>query len=149
MEESGRIELGNQVRDARVAKGWGKEEAARQAGMSSITWKKVEDGKSVHDTSLAQVLQAVGLGSDSPADTPTPAISVRVPSAVVSNLSDVELEELKAFLTAQAHAKSAEIKARPGRSTPDSESSQVTKANFARAARRGNVKDTYIEGDTQ
>lgn len=58
-----RRRLGKRVAGARIEKGWSKEEAARKAGMSSITWKRVEDGLNVHDTSLATVLRTVGLAT--------------------------------------------------------------------------------------
>lgn len=49
------------VTEARLAKGWGKEEAARQAGISSITWKRIEDAERVQDASLSKALAALGL----------------------------------------------------------------------------------------
>jgi transcriptional regulator with XRE-family HTH domain len=48
------------VRDARLAHGWGKEEAARRAGVSSATWKRVEDGLPVQDHKLNLVAAALG-----------------------------------------------------------------------------------------
>ncbi|MFE5309753.1 hypothetical protein [Isoptericola sp. NPDC056605] len=47
------------VERERIARGWGKEEAARQAGINSITWKRVEDGERVQDASLGKVLAAL------------------------------------------------------------------------------------------
>jgi transcriptional regulator with XRE-family HTH domain len=41
--------LADAVRQARLDRGWSKEEAARRAGISSITWKRVEDGLPVQD----------------------------------------------------------------------------------------------------
>lgn len=54
--------LGRDVQMARVDKGWSKEEAARKAEVSSITWKRVEDGMPVQDAKLGAVLKAVGMG---------------------------------------------------------------------------------------
>jgi len=44
-------------RDQRLSK----EAAARAAGISSITWKRVEDGLSVHDVNLRAVARSLGL----------------------------------------------------------------------------------------
>ncbi len=41
--------LAKAVKDARLERGWSKEDAARHAGISSITWKRVEDGLRVLD----------------------------------------------------------------------------------------------------
>lgn len=49
------------VRERRIELGWSKEQAARSAGISSITWKRVEDGLRVQDAKLAQVFRAIGL----------------------------------------------------------------------------------------
>jgi DNA-binding XRE family transcriptional regulator len=48
-----RDEIAERVRRARVEKGWSKEEAARKAGISAITWKRIEDGLNVHDGKLS------------------------------------------------------------------------------------------------
>ena len=61
MDEDQRFILGDAVRRARLTNGWGKEEAGRRAGVSSITWKRVEDGKTVQDANLAKVLAAAGV----------------------------------------------------------------------------------------
>ena len=61
MDDDERKELGQRVAAARIRMGLGKEGAARDAHVSSITWKKVEDGKSVLDVNLAAVLRVVGL----------------------------------------------------------------------------------------
>lgn len=49
------------VRQARLALGWSKESAARKAGISSITWKRIEDGLSVQEASMAKALKALGV----------------------------------------------------------------------------------------
>jgi transcriptional regulator with XRE-family HTH domain len=54
-------ELGRRVVRARLARGWSKEQAAREARISSITWKRVEDGLGVQDVKRAQVLEVLGL----------------------------------------------------------------------------------------
>lgn len=51
------------VRELRTALGWSKEEAARRAGISSITWKRVEDALVVQDAKLAQVFRALNINS--------------------------------------------------------------------------------------
>jgi DNA-binding XRE family transcriptional regulator len=54
-EDEGRQRLAQAVRAARLRAGLGKEGAARDAGISSITWSRVEDGLSVQDVKLAAV----------------------------------------------------------------------------------------------
>lgn len=56
--------VGRAVERQRVAQGLSKEAAARKAGISSITWKRVEDGLPVQDAKLAKVMQVARLGSD-------------------------------------------------------------------------------------
>jgi transcriptional regulator with XRE-family HTH domain len=53
--------LGQRVERARLAHGWSKEQAAREARISSITWKRVEDGLGVQDVKRARVLEVLGL----------------------------------------------------------------------------------------
>ena len=53
--------LGQRVERARLSHGWSKEQAAREARISSITWKRVEDGLGVQDVKRAQVLDVLGL----------------------------------------------------------------------------------------
>src|SRR4051812_10330447 len=60
MNDDDRKRIGLEVASARTRRGWGKEKASREAGVSAITWKKVEDGKPVHDATLAVVLATVG-----------------------------------------------------------------------------------------
>jgi transcriptional regulator with XRE-family HTH domain len=50
------------VRAARLANGWSKEEAARRAGVSSITWKRVEDDLPVQEHKLNAIGEALGWG---------------------------------------------------------------------------------------
>lgn len=52
--------IGHAVAAARVQRTWGKEEAARAAEISSITWKRVEDGHRVQDIKLRAVERALG-----------------------------------------------------------------------------------------
>lgn len=59
--EQQRISLGEKVRLARLDHGWSKEEAARQAGISSITWKRIEDGQGVQDAKRYAALKLLGL----------------------------------------------------------------------------------------
>jgi transcriptional regulator with XRE-family HTH domain len=53
--------LGQRVERARLSHGWSKEQAAREARISSITWKRVEDGLGVQDVKRAKVLEVLGL----------------------------------------------------------------------------------------
>lgn len=53
--------VGEVVAQRRTEFGWGKEQAAREAGISSITWKRVEDGLPVQDAKLASVFRALKL----------------------------------------------------------------------------------------
>lgn len=57
-DERGRIAI--RVTTARVDRGWSKEEAGRRASISSITWKRVEDGHTVHETKLRAIEAAFG-----------------------------------------------------------------------------------------
>lgn len=50
---------GSAIKARRLKLGLSKEAIARAAGVSVITYKKVEDDKSVRDTSLAMVLEAL------------------------------------------------------------------------------------------
>lgn len=64
MTEEERRELGQRVEAARLARGWGKERAAREAEISAITWKRIEDGLTVQDAKLAKALAAVEIDLD-------------------------------------------------------------------------------------
>lgn len=52
--------LAEAVYAGRVALGLGKEEAARRAGISSITWKRIEDALPIRDEKYADVERALG-----------------------------------------------------------------------------------------
>ncbi len=52
--------LAEAVRAERLQKGWGKEHAARQASMSSITWSRVENGLPIRADRLGAVEHALG-----------------------------------------------------------------------------------------
>lgn len=60
MEDLDRARIAEAVKAARVARGWSKEEAARQAKISSITWKRVEDGLRVQDVKLRAIENTFG-----------------------------------------------------------------------------------------
>jgi transcriptional regulator with XRE-family HTH domain len=60
-EEIDRGRIAIRVTTARIRRGWSKEEAAKRAGISSITWKRIEDGLRVQDTKLAAVAKALQL----------------------------------------------------------------------------------------
>lgn len=51
------------VQSGRLSQHWTKEEAARRAGVSSITWKRVEDGLTVRPDKLAAVLAVVDVAA--------------------------------------------------------------------------------------
>ncbi len=51
--------IGRAVERERLDRNWGKEAAARVAGINSITWKRVEDGLAVRGTSLRAVEKAL------------------------------------------------------------------------------------------
>ena len=70
MNTDERTALGARVEKARTAAHMGKEAAARKAGISAITWKRVEDGLRVQDVKLAAVLGALEPDKQ-PAATPT------------------------------------------------------------------------------
>lgn len=57
--------IGSAVEQARLDRGWGKEEAARAADISSITWKRVEDGLGVRAAKLRAVEIVLGWPSGS------------------------------------------------------------------------------------
>lgn len=59
MDKATRRLLAQKVKTERVKAGLSKEGAARKAEISSITWKRVEDGLPVQDAKLQAVLQAV------------------------------------------------------------------------------------------
>lgn len=63
--EEQRQRIATAVENARVERGWGKEEAGRHAGISSITWKRVEDARRVQVTKLRAIELALGWGGGS------------------------------------------------------------------------------------
>lgn len=63
--EEQRLLIAKAVEQARLDRGWGKEEAARHAHISSITWKRVEDANRVQGTKLRAIEVALGWGGGS------------------------------------------------------------------------------------
>lgn len=61
MSEEDLSDLAAQAKAARLAKKWSKERAAREADVSSITYKRVEDGLPVQDAKRAAVVAALGI----------------------------------------------------------------------------------------
>jgi len=59
--EEERRTIAGVVREARIARRLDKEPASRAAEVSSITWKRVEDGESVRDASLSKILASLDL----------------------------------------------------------------------------------------
>lgn len=60
-EEKERQELAAQVTAARKAAGLSKEAAAKRAGVTTTTWRRVENALRVHDHKRAAIMTAVGL----------------------------------------------------------------------------------------
>ena len=60
--EEERARIGRAVETERIDLGWGKEEAARQAKINSITWKRVEDGLRVQPVKMRRVEATLGWG---------------------------------------------------------------------------------------
>lgn len=56
--------LGKVVHTERVARSWSKEAAARIAGISSVTWDRVERGLLAQDTKYAAIATAFGWKPD-------------------------------------------------------------------------------------
>lgn len=54
--------LGKAVERERIQRGWTKEAAAKAAGISSITWKRVEDGLPIQATKRYSIEEAFGWG---------------------------------------------------------------------------------------
>lgn len=54
-------QLATRAKAARLSKQWSKERAAREADVSSITYKRVEDGLPVQDAKRAAVISALGI----------------------------------------------------------------------------------------
>lgn len=61
-----RKHLASVVKKTRLAKRLSMEEAARQARISAITWKRVEDGLRVQDDKLTAVLAVIELAAHAP-----------------------------------------------------------------------------------
>jgi hypothetical protein len=59
MNEKERADLAKWAETQRLAAGLSKEAMARKADVSSITYKRVEDGLPVRDTSQAQIIRAL------------------------------------------------------------------------------------------
>lgn len=84
--------LADAVRTARLTLGWGKEEAARQAGVSSATWKRVEDGLPVQDHKLTAMARALGW---------TEGHAFRLKGGIATDeVAEVEEDDLDAVLAA-------------------------------------------------
>lgn len=96
--------LGRSVAQERVKRGWGKEEAGRQAGVSSITWKRIEDGKRVQDAKLGLVLNTLGLAIDAGGavvptrtrETPRPPSGGAAAAQVLRDITERNIAELQA-----------------------------------------------------
>lgn len=100
--EEQRQRIGRAVLQKRTRDGLTKEDAAERAGINSITWKRVEDGESVRDSSLGKVLSMLGLEAESfldgdveqdasidPVPEPTTAISMSKLLRYVAHVIDL------------------------------------------------------------
>jgi ribosome-binding protein aMBF1 (putative translation factor) len=99
--------LAPKVQQARLARGWSKERAAREAQVSSITYKRVEDGLRVQDANLAKVLHALDLTAtgeviDNPQDDPSLNKATPVGSGVdageLADLHDDEVQKVRDYI---------------------------------------------------
>lgn len=59
MNEAQRREIGNLVIDARTSRGWSKERLADEAGITTTTLRRIEEGLRVQDAKLRLVLDAL------------------------------------------------------------------------------------------
>lgn len=84
MSESAK-EVGQRIAAERARQRYTVKGAAEQAGIARDTWKRIEAGLGVHDTSRAAALDLLGLGADG-RPKPAPAGSV--------GLADEDLMEL-------------------------------------------------------
>lgn len=80
--------VGRFVERGRLEKGWSKEQAAREADISSITWKRIEDGERVQDAKLAMALQAIQMGLHLPGTEPSEVVALGIVAddGLVTNL---------------------------------------------------------------
>lgn len=61
-------ELAARVAEARQARRWSVETAARAAGINRVTWKRIENGLSVQDVKRRAVEDALGINGNEPFD---------------------------------------------------------------------------------
>lgn len=97
-------QLATIVRERRLDRGWGKEEAARRAGLSSITWKRIEDAERVQDASMAKALAVLDITDADLQPAPElPAASVdalRNEHAAQAGVGDETLVEARSIVNA-------------------------------------------------
>ena len=56
-----RVGVARVVREERLSRGWSVEEAARRAGLTPETWRRVEEGERAQSASRGDALEALGL----------------------------------------------------------------------------------------
>lgn len=95
--------IGRAVENARLEKGWGKEEACRQAGLSPTTWGRIEQGLRVQDAKLAAALRVLDLGFTLPGTQAGEVVRIggRAPDDDVDELTNAELTAKVAELERQ------------------------------------------------
>lgn len=86
-----RTAIGQAVTSARLAHGWSKEEACRQAGgLSPTTWLRIEAGERVQDAKLVAAAQALELTLELPSTTPGEVVTIGHPPADRSRAISLE-----------------------------------------------------------
>lgn len=55
-----RVTLGQQVREARLARGWGWTTVDRRTSVAVTTWRRVENGRPAGDHALIGISEALG-----------------------------------------------------------------------------------------
>lgn len=116
-----RSALASAVELARLSRGWGKEEAARRAEVSSITWKRVEDGLGVQDGKLGAILNALGLrlGPDGFVETAGRPASELLPEPLSRPYDDEIVRRLRYVAELQIEALWADAQSEAAEALPD------------------------------
>lgn len=104
------VQLGRLVAERRTLLGLSKESASRLAGISSITWKRVEDGLRIRDANYPAVATALGwpaasinaylIGGDEPQPEELPAddLIINAPGPVIERMLEAVKSEHPDFI---------------------------------------------------
>lgn len=125
--------LGEKVKAERIRQRYGVKNAALAAGIARDTWKRIEDGKGVHDTSRQAALALLGLdwwgepvgGGDQDRDYVASPGATEVPGVtdaeVLQELRDMQrrLEELSERLANHARERAEPVGGTGGEATPE------------------------------